>query len=137
MPDAPDAPDVPETWPARVGQIRLCELRVTCIVGVLPHEREREQDIFITVELDHDFAAAAASEDVAATVDYAALADDLSAWIRARKFRLIETLAVEGCARILARSPGVSRVRLTVEKPEAIAAARHAAVSFEQVRALA
>ena len=53
-------------------------LEIRCIVGVLPHEREAEQTLFVDVEIDRSIAAAVASEDVADTVDYVAIADDVT-----------------------------------------------------------
>ncbi|NRA94816.1 MAG: dihydroneopterin aldolase [Planctomycetes bacterium] len=116
------------------GTIKVADLRVTCIVGILPHERENEQDLLVDVELNHDFAAAAATEDVTTTVDYAEVSQVLTEWMREKQFQLIETMAVEGCDLILERWPGVTCVKLTIKKPDAVEAARHTAVSFEKER---
>jgi len=116
------------------GTIIVKDLRVTCIVGILPDERENEQDILVDVEMDHDFEAAARSEDVSTTVDYAEVSEVLTEWIRVRRFQLIETMAVLGCDLILDRWAGVSRVKIAVKKPDAVAAALHTAVVFEKER---
>lgn len=116
------------------GTIFVNDLRVTTIVGILPEERVNEQDIFVDVEMDHDFGAAAASENVETTVDYAEVSTVLTDWIRDEQFQLIETMAVRGCDLILERWPGISRARLTIKKPDAVAAARHTAVTFERMR---
>lgn len=118
--------------PPLEGTIRVDDLRVRCIVGILPHERENEQDILIDVEMDHDFLPAAESEDVTTTVDYAEVSSVLTDWIKEQKFQLIETMAVRGCDLILDRWPEVTRVKLTIKKPDAVEAARHTAVSFEK-----
>ena len=118
----------------REGTIKVADLRVTCIVGILPHERENEQDLLVDVELGHDFGAPADTEDVTTTVDYAEVSEVLTDWIRERRFQLIETMAVEGCDLILDRWPGVTRVKLTIKKPDAVEAAAHTAVSFEKER---
>jgi dihydroneopterin aldolase len=117
-----------------IGTIYLADLRVRCLVGILPHERERAQEILVDVELDRDFAEAARREDVSATVDYAAVAAELASWIAAQRAQLIETLAVRACDMLLARWPEVTRARVCIKKPAAVAAARHAAVAFERRR---
>ncbi|HCP46975.1 MAG TPA: dihydroneopterin aldolase, partial [Deltaproteobacteria bacterium] len=37
------------------GTIGLRRLRIDCIVGIHPHEREAVQPLFVDVELDRDF----------------------------------------------------------------------------------
>lgn len=114
-----------------MGTVLIADLEVSCIVGILPRERVEEQPLFLDVEMDLDFGPAARSESVATTVDYAAVASQLTDWIRRKKYQLVETLAVECCREILAGHPRVVRVRITVKKPQAVPAARHVGVSFE------
>jgi dihydroneopterin aldolase len=117
-----------------LGTISIADLEVCCIVGILAHEREREQLIFLDIELDRDFTDAARTEDIEHTVNYAELSELLDAWIREQKFRLIETMAERSCALLFERWPEIQRIKLTVKKPNAIAAARHTAVSVERTR---
>lgn len=116
------------------GTIELDRLAVRCIVGVLPFERVTEQDIFLDVSMDLDFAPAAASERVADTVDYASLAGSLSALVRERKFQLVETMA-ESCASLVLDShPRVERVRVVVHKPAAVPQAADTRVRVDRLR---
>lgn len=114
-----------------VGTVLINGLAIECIVGVLPHERVRAQRVVLDVELDLDFAAAARSESVATTVDYTAVAAALTAQVQRAKYRLVETLAVECCRALLAQHRQVSRVRVRVEKPAAVEAARWVGVDLE------
>lgn len=117
-----------------IGTIELERLPVRCIVGILPRERVEEQQLFLDVSLDLDFARAAASESVEDTVDYAALADRLEALVVEGRFQLLETL-VERCARdVLDRHPAVVRVRVTAHKPAAVPRAGDTRVSVERPR---
>ena len=121
-------------FPEMLGTIDLQRLPIRCIVGILPRERAEEQQLFLDISLDLDFAAAAASESVEDTVDYAALADEMEALVVAGRFRLLETL-VERCAeQVLERHPAVERVRVTVHKPEAVPRAGDTRVSVERAR---
>jgi dihydroneopterin aldolase len=117
-----------------LGTIELERLAVRCIVGILPFERREEQDVFLDVSMDLDFARARASENVADTVDYASLALELSTLVRREKFQLIETLA-ESCAEhVLGTRGAVERVRIAVHKPAAVPQALDTRVRVERAR---
>ncbi len=74
-------------------QIALRGLRVYGYHGVLDSERRDGQEFGVNAVLWLDTAAAAASDDLTLTVDYAALADRLAAIVAGPPVRLIETLA--------------------------------------------
>ena len=63
--------------------VELNGLAVDCVIGDLPDEREREQRLVVDVELQGDFARSAETDDLADTVDYAALALSIRAALRA------------------------------------------------------
>ncbi len=106
-------------------------LRVWAIIGIHPWERRIPQTLVLDLDLSADIRAAAASEDLALTVDYATVSERLSAFIRAERFQLIETLA-ERCAELVLTEFAVQQLRLRVSKPEAVSAAE--AVCVEIVR---
>lgn len=116
------------------GTVIISDLHVHCIVGILPRERVETQDLFLDVEMDLDFAEAARTEHVKHTVDYAAVSAMLTETIQSRKYQLVETLAVRGCADILEQHPMVSRVRITVKKPAAVPSAAHVGCIYEARR---
>jgi dihydroneopterin aldolase len=118
-----------------IGTAGVKSLRIECVIGVLPEERERTQAILVDVELDYDFAAAAASDDITAAVDYAAVARSVRALAEKRQFRLIERLAEEAAAMLIAQSALVRAVRVEVRKPGAIPGAECSFVRLERVRA--
>ncbi len=109
-------------------------LQVRCIVGVHAHERKREQDLLVDADLWFDFSTAAASDRLDDTVDYTRVTEDLAAFVRAERFRLIETLARRACDRILAQEPRLRRCRLTIRKPAALPEAECAAVTVDRER---
>jgi 7,8-dihydroneopterin aldolase/epimerase/oxygenase len=117
-----------------IGTIELDRLAVRCIVGILPFERVTEQDIYLDVSMDLDFASAAASEDVVDTVNYASLAQSLSALVRDRKFQLIETMAESCASLVLGTHARVERVRVTVHKPAAVPEATDTRVRVDRSR---
>ncbi len=118
-----------------MGTLSIRELRISCIVGIYPEERKREQDVFLDVDMAFDFARVTASDHLADTVDYTEVAADLTEYLRAERFQIIETLAVRACARILERNPILTRCRLVIRKPAAVLHAQGAVVTVEQERA--
>lgn len=86
--------------------------------GVLDHERRDGQMFLVDVTLGVDTRAAAASDTLADTVDYAAVAAAVVAEVEGTPRNLIETLAEQIAAACL-RPVGVQAVRVTVHKPEA------------------
>jgi len=101
--------------PAR---IVVTGLRVRGHHGVLAHERRDGQDFIIDVALDVDIAAAAATDELGATVDYSAVAHAIAAVVSGEPFDLIEKLAVE-IADVCLRFASVQSVDVTVHKPQA------------------
>lgn len=87
-------------------------------VGVTPDEREQTQPIGVDVELDYppgSFDAAAATEDLSRTVDYARVAQRLVEVGTSRAYHLMETLAESLIGMLFSEFP-VSGVRLWVRK---------------------
>ena len=99
-------------------QIRLIGLRATGRHGVLESERREGQEFAVDVVLHLDTRAAAAADDIAATVDYAALAGTVAAIVRGEPVDLIETLA-ERIARACLAHPAVMAADVAVHKPAA------------------
>jgi dihydroneopterin aldolase len=116
-----------------MGIIAVQDLKVRCIVGVNLRERKVEQDLFLDLRIETDFAEAAGTDLLAHTVDYTAMAEMLTEFIRREKFKLIETLAERACALLCAEWPQIRRCRVTIKKPGALPKARHAAVTAERM----
>ena len=86
--------------------------------GVYAAEREQGQDFLVDVTLHLPLRAAAASDDVADTVHYGELADEIAAIVGGEPVNLIETLAERIAAAALADAR-VDVVEVTVHKPSA------------------
>ena len=101
----PEQPDV----------IQLRGLRVTCVVGVLPHERESAQPLEIDVDLFADLRAAGESDALADTVDYGSVTQLVEDRCVAEHAELLERLA-HVIATELAGIEGVLAATVTVRK---------------------
>ena len=109
------------------------ELRIQCIVGVLPAERDTPQEVLVSLDVGTDVARAARSGELDHTIDYAALAEQARALVVAGRYRLLETMA-EDLARCALQSELAAEVRVTIRKPAAIAGARDAGVEIVRAR---
>ena len=86
--------------------------------GVLPAERAHGQDFIVDVELELDTSSAAVSDALDDTVDYASLAEELTAVVSGEPVNLIETLA-RRLADVCLRDARVLAVTVEVHKPQA------------------
>ncbi|HET7477245.1 MAG TPA: 2-amino-4-hydroxy-6-hydroxymethyldihydropteridine diphosphokinase [Dermatophilaceae bacterium] len=87
--------------------------------GVLAQEKAAGQPFVVDLDLDVDLARAAGSDDLAHTVDYAAVAASVVREVQTGSLDLIESLAAGICSAVLAGQPLVEAVRVTVHKPQA------------------
>lgn len=99
-------------------QITLTGLRVRGHHGVLEQERRDGQDFIVDVTLFLDTRPAAASDDLAQTVDYGVLAEQLAEVIANDPVDLIETVA-QRLAEVSLSNPLVEQVTVTLHKPQA------------------
>jgi dihydroneopterin aldolase len=99
-------------------RITLSGLTVRGHHGVYEHERRDGQDFVVDATLWLDSRPAAASDDLADTVDYGGLADRLAIVVEGEPVNLIETLA-ERLVRACLTDPRVSAAEVTVHKPQA------------------
>lgn len=99
--------------------IELRGLRVRGHHGVFDHEKRDGQDFLVDLVLWTDFTAAAASDDLADTVDYGALAMFARDVVAGPPCDLIETVAVRIADGILDLAAEASAVEVTLHKPQA------------------
>ena len=112
--------------------IVISELEVYYRVGVTEEERVKPQRLLLSVEMEADLGPAAASDDLAQTIDYAAVAQRLVRFGQGRQWALIEKLAAEVAALILEEFRPET-VRVEVRK-FIVPGTRHVAVSVSRCR---
>lgn len=99
-------------------RIELRGLRAFGRHGVFDFEREQGQDFLVDLTIWVDFTAAAASDDLADTVDYGALAERAVRIIAGPPRNLIETVVSEIADDVMA-DPRIQAVEAVVHKPAA------------------
>lgn len=120
--------------PDQGDRIFLHGLAVECIIGFIEWERRVKQTVVLDVEMPVDCARAAASDEVADTLDYKKVAKRLIAFVEGSDFKLVETLAHRAALTILAEF-GVEWIRLSVNKPGAIRHSKDVGVAVLRSRA--
>ncbi len=85
--------------------------------GADPGERDRPQPFHVDIEVDVDLSAAASSDALEDTVNYAEVHRRVVEIVETRSYALLERLAAEILTDIL-RDERVTRVRVSVAKPQ-------------------
>ncbi|MGH3472611.1 MAG: dihydroneopterin aldolase [Nocardioidaceae bacterium] len=107
-----------QTTKQPLDRLTLRGLRVFGHHGVLEHERRDGQPFIADVELGLDTRAAAAGDDLSATVHYGELAERLHAAMASDPVDLIETLA-QRVADVCLADTRAAWVTVTIHKPAA------------------
>jgi dihydroneopterin aldolase len=115
-------------------RIFLRELRVETIIGIYDWERETRQFVSIDLEMPVDIRRAAATDDIADTLNYKKVAKRILGYVEASSFQLVETL-IERIAEIIITEFDVDWVKVTLSKPGAIRNSRDVGVAIERTRA--
>ncbi|MBR4654461.1 MAG: dihydroneopterin aldolase [Kiritimatiellae bacterium] len=113
--------------------LRLNGIEVLCIIGDLPEERLREQRLLVDATLELDLSAAAASDSLADTVDYAALSRRIRETLRSAKCRLVERAAKLAVGECLADAR-VVRATVSVRKCGSVPGLSSAEVAVSRMR---
>jgi len=111
--------------------VYIRNLRIDCIIGVFEWERRVRQTVALDLDLAADVARAAATDRLADTVDYKAIAKRLIEYVGQSQFQLVETLA-ERVADIVLHEFGVRWVRVRINKKGALRQATDVGVVIER-----
>ena len=114
-------------------RILIKDLMLRCILGLSEEERREKQDVLINLILWTDFKAAAASDRIEDTVDYAALKKRIITLIEGSQYHLAETLA-DRIAILCLEQSAVQQVQVTLEKPTALRFAHSVGVEIIRSR---
>jgi len=97
--------------------IRLRDIVCYGYTGVLPEERILGQRFVVDLDLETDLQPAGASDNLADTIDYLGVIEQVRTTVETSRFQLIEALAAALAEQIRA-DPRVRRVRVAVTKPQ-------------------
>jgi len=111
--------------------IFLRGLRVDTVIGIWEWERRIRQTVVIDLEMSADISKAAATDDVADTLNYKSVAKRIQDFVAESSFQLVETLA-ERIAATIRDEFEVAWVRVRVNKPGAIRGSKAVGVEIER-----
>ena len=114
-------------------QITLTGLRANAFHGVLEEERRTGQVFIIDVTVHLDLRAAGSSDELAQTIHYGELAEEIVAAVESDPVDLIETVA-ERIAQVVLAHAAAQLVQVTVHKPSAPISVPFADVSVTIMR---
>ena len=105
------------------------QLTVFTTIGAFEWEQQITQKLVLDIELAWDNRLAAKSDDVKDCLSYAEVSQSVLAHIQNQRFALVERVAEE-VAELLMREFATPGVRITVNKPGAVAQARNVGVKI-------
>lgn len=114
-------------------KIFIESLQIMSFIGVYEWERQAPQKLLLDIEMSMDLHAAAASDDLKDTVDYAQVATDMAQIANDHQPMLLEHLAGMMCDHILEHYP-VADVLLKLSKPTILPQAQNVAIQLFRAR---
>lgn len=111
-------------------KIIIEDLEVSAQIGVTEAERAQPQRLLVSLQMNRDLTAAGRYDNVAATTDYAAVAELIRAVLAQRPRMLIESVAHDIAEAILLRQ-WAQTVTVKVKK-FSVPGARHVAVEIQR-----
>jgi len=106
-------------------------LKIDTVIGIYDWERQIRQDIVLDIEMSADIKAASETDHIDQTLDYKAVSKRLIDFVKASEFQLVETLA-EKITEIIINEFDVKKVKLTLNKGEAVTGAKGVGVIIER-----
>lgn len=100
--------------------IRISAFTVRAVIGILPHERTAPQRLHVSALIEYDY------QNPQTFIDYAKIAALIEERLKTGQFELIEEALEAILPEILAQSPVIAKVEMTIEKPDILP---HASVS--------
>ncbi len=114
-------------------QVFIKDLLVRGIIGINDWEREKPQDILINIVLFADLTKAGETDDISHIINYKTISKKAQAKAENAQRLTVEALAAD-IANICLEESGVLKVRVKVEKPNAVRFARSVGVEVERRR---
>ncbi len=100
-------------------KIYVNDLKVFGYHGVYEQEKSQGQTFIVSCEIETDFAEAAATDDLAYTVDYGDVCLYIKKYFDAKRYDLLETVAEDLANQMMYDFPGIHKLSLKILKPDA------------------
>ena len=113
-------------------KISIIDLEITCIIGILPNERVKEQTILLNINVD--IGDSTFSDDINETIDYTIIAEMATQLAITKKYNLIESFCKDLNNLLLETFQTIEQTRITVKKPNAIPNAKYVSSTMKKSR---
>lgn len=100
-------------------EIEIKNLRLRTIIGFNDWEREKPQDVVISVAFTYDATRAIAGDTVEHAVNYRTITKDIIRKVEQSSFKMVEALA-DMIYNLVHTYDGVKKVRVVLEKPNCL-----------------
>ncbi len=111
--------------------IFLGDLEIDTVIGIFDWEREIKQTLVFDIEMGFDIQKAAASDDIADTLDYKAVTERVVEFVENSEYFLVEKL-IEEVASLLLNEFSIPWLRIRLNKRGAISRARDVGIIIER-----
>jgi len=101
-------------------KILIRQLKIDAIIGIHEWEKQQAQPLLFDMDLSFNCSPAAQSDDIKDTLDYFEVCRQVTEFVEASAYELIETLA-EQVANLVLKQFTCKKIKLTLYKPEAVA----------------
>lgn len=115
-------------------KIIIKDLLVRSIIGINPDERVNKQDILINIVLFADIRTAGKTDNISTSVNYKSVTKRVIQHVEDSSDLLVEKL-VSDIAHLILTEFAVERVRVRVEKPDALRFAKSVGIEIERTLA--
>lgn len=103
-----------------MGTIYIDRLRVFAHTGVYSEEKNNGQNFYVSAEIGlKKDSRGALTDDLAHTVNYAAVCDRIATYLTENSFNLLECLADSLAKNLLNGFEGIASIKIRIDKPEA------------------
>ena len=114
--------------------ISIIDLEITCIIGILPNERVKEQTLLLNINLDVDIGDSTFADDINETIDYTIIAEIATQLATTKKYNLIESFCKDLNNLFLETFQAIQQTRITVKKTNALPKVKYVAYTMKKSR---
>ena len=114
--------------------ISIVDLEITCIIGILPNERVKEQTLLLNINLDVDIGDSTFADDINETIDYTIIAEMATQLAITKKYNLIESFCKDLNNLFLETFQAIQQTRITVKKTNALPKVKYVAYTMKKSR---
>lgn len=108
-------------------RIYIDDLAVKTTIGVLAWEKELQQTLYISLEIDYNASSACQTDDITNALDYAQLCQTVTQYCRENTHQLLEALALN-LANLLVSLYPIEQLKIKLRKPQAVSNAKDVGV---------